>query len=278
MVAPDRQAIIDAIEQANCVIPQIPGYCDYATISGVLTCVSRADDPMSNKAMLARLDERTVEVAIERVIAHFAARRKPFSWIVGPGSTPADLGSRLLTFGFGQPLVCHGMYLPDPAINMAVNPSIKVREVPVAQPGPCVEIMASVFNMAIESSRSLHEIMAITAPQLRPRIYAAYVDSMDTPVACAYLTHFPDRPIALLCGGATPQEYRGRGVYKALLARRLADITREGINTVIVLADQRTSAPICARAVFAKVCDLQMYVWRPEKSASVQSEITQQPA
>ena len=264
MTSIERKTIIEAIEHADCLIPHIPGYCEYATISGVLTCVTPADDPMSNKALLAHLNDKSVDGAVRQVTEYFAGKRKPFSWIVGPGSAPPDLGSRLLACGFGQPLVCHGMYLPDPGIKIDTDPSIRVSELSVDKPDAAVEIMATGFNMTLEASRSLHEIMALSANELRTRIYLAYLAGVDRAVACGYVTRFPDRPIALLCGGATLQEYRGRGAYKALLARRLRDIVRDGVNTVIVLADQRTSAPICAKVGFAKVCELQMYVWRPD--------------
>jgi hypothetical protein len=261
----DTKMLVDVMEHADCLIPEISGHCEYATVAGVLTCTTSTDDPMSNKAMLARLDVGSADAAIAEVKAYFAAKHKPFSWIVGPSSAPADLLSHLQVAGFTQALIADGMYLPDLKANIDVVDSVNVRELPVDQPSPTVDIMARGFNMAVETSRQLHKTMAICARSVRTRIYAAYLDDLENPVACAFLAYFPDRPIAILCGGATLQEYRGHGLYKALLARRLADITAEGLRDVIVLADQRTSAPICAKVGFVKVCEMQMYVCRPEK-------------
>lgn len=267
MTTADLKTIIEAIEQSDRLIPHIPGHNEYATISGVMTYVTPADDPMANKALLVRLEPENADAAIRKVRTYFEEKNKSFSWIVGPSATPLDLGSRLLANGFKLLLTVDGMYLRDPKVKIDANSSVRVCELPVDEPGAAVEIMASGFNTTIEVSRYFHKMMALSTPRLRTRIYMAHWEGIDTPVACAYTTYYPEQPIALLCGSATLKEYRGRGVYRALLARRLADIARDGIETVIVLADQRTSAPICARAGFAKVCELQMYVWRPEKSA-----------
>lgn len=50
---------------------------------------------VSNGIYRARFDTDRADDAIERAIEPFRARRLPFSWLVGPGSEPADLGARL---------------------------------------------------------------------------------------------------------------------------------------------------------------------------------------
>ena len=268
MGAADTKSLINAMEHADCLIPEIPGHCEYTKLDGVLTCTSSTDDPMSNKAMLARLEADSADAVIGKVKAYFTSKCKPFSWIVGPSSTPTDLVSRLQAAGFDQSLIADGMYLPDLKARIEFTESVSVRELPVDQPGPTVDIMARGFNMTVETSRQLHETMVLSARSMHTRIYAAYLDGVENPVACAFLAHFSDRPIALLCGGTTLPEYRGRGLYKALLARRLADTAKAGMEDVIVLADQKTSAPICAKVGFVKVCELQMYVWKPDKGSA----------
>jgi GNAT superfamily N-acetyltransferase len=52
-----------------------------------------------NGVMRTRLQAEKADEEIERVLAHFRERRLPFLWYVGPRSTPADLGERLLAQG-----------------------------------------------------------------------------------------------------------------------------------------------------------------------------------
>jgi hypothetical protein len=62
-------------------------------------------------------------------------------------------------------------------------------------------------------------------------------------------------------GAATLSEYRGNGVYTALMAKRLADARALGMEAAILQADRRTSAPICANLGFEEVCSIDLYVW-----------------
>ncbi|HEV2741779.1 MAG TPA: hypothetical protein VGV91_01350 [Rubrobacter sp.] len=58
--------------------------------------------PLFNHVYLARLPREEPDARIEAACRHYAARRLPFMWSVGPFSRPTDLGSRLRSHG----LVC----------------------------------------------------------------------------------------------------------------------------------------------------------------------------
>jgi hypothetical protein len=268
MVALDTRTIVEAIENSDRLLPHIPGHCEYATVSGVLTCITPANDPAANKAMLARLNTRSADESIRAVRSYFSSRRKPFRWIVGPSTTPVDLGERILAQGAEVFMQVDGLCLPDRHIDIKPNPAIRVVELAVTESEAATEVMAAGFGITLDSARYFHQMMVLSTPQLRMRVYAAYLNAVADPVACGYVSYYPDQPIALLCGGATLPDYRGRGVYKAVLAKRLNDIRKDGVQTVIVLADQRTSAPICAKAGFTKVCELQMYGWRQDDESA----------
>jgi hypothetical protein len=58
--------------------------------------------PLFNHVYLTRLPQEKLDARIEAACCHYAARRLPFMWSVGPFSRPPDLGSRLRSHG----LVC----------------------------------------------------------------------------------------------------------------------------------------------------------------------------
>ena len=62
-----------------------------------------------------------------------------------------------------------------------------------------------------------------------------------------------------LMGSSVRPEARGRGVYRALIGGRLQRLRDRGISYATVVADESTSAPICARLGFAPVCVLKIY-------------------
>lgn len=248
-----RKILIEAIERSDSILPSIPGLNEYISFPGVLLCETTTDDPLANKAMKARLDADNVDATIDRVREYFKTRDKSFSWIVGPSSTPSDLGRHLETHGFAKQLGADGLFMPDLNTEITPNPDVKVQELLPDKLQPTVGIMAVGFGMPEAVSRYFHEMIGRSYPAVRTRTYIAYLDDIGHPVACGYVTYYPDQPIALLCGGATLPDYRGRGIYKTMLARRLADIRRDGVEAVIVLADQKTSAPICSRHGFANL-------------------------
>ena len=66
-----------------------------------------------------------------------------------------------------------------------------------------------------------------------------------------------------LLGSSVVPELRGRGVYRALVAARVAALREMGRPLVTIQALSHTSAPICARLGFEPVCELRGYVWEP---------------
>ena len=71
----------------------------------------------------------------------------------------------------------------------------------------------------------------------------------------------PGEDIANLVGGSAPPEYRGKGAYRALLARRFKDAAADGAQAMVVQCDRTTSSPICQRIGMKKLCDLDIYMF-----------------
>lgn len=59
-------------------------------------------DSTFNSVVLARFSPESVAAEIETILAHFRARSLPFTWHIGPGSGPPDLGDRLLAHGLNH--------------------------------------------------------------------------------------------------------------------------------------------------------------------------------
>ena len=58
---------------------------------------------------------------------------------------------------------------------------------------------------------------------------------------------------------ATIREYRGQGVYQEMLKTRISDALENNIEAIIVLANENTSAPICQKFGFKKLCEAKIY-------------------
>ena len=122
-------------------------------------------------------------------------------------------------------------------------------------------MMARAYDMPEEVARFFNVLLAMTDSKVKNRGYFAYVDGGSEPVAWSYLVYLPDSPIVLLGGAATVPEHRGRGIYSALVAKRLADARADGRRAAVIQAVRATSAPICAKLGFREVCGLEFYAW-----------------
>jgi predicted GNAT family acetyltransferase len=56
-------------------------------------------------------------------------------------------------------------------------------------------------------------------------------------------------------------EDRGRGIYSALVAKRLTDARGVGRRAAVLQAVRSTSAPSGAKLGFREVCELEFYAW-----------------
>lgn len=121
------------------------------------------------------------------------------------------------------------------------------------------EMMARAYGLPLDVMRVFNEILAAAADRIKQRGYFAYVQGNDKPVAWSFLAYIPDSATVLLGGAATLEEYRGQGLYTALVARRLADARADGRTAAVVQADRNTSAPICAKLGFREICGLEIF-------------------
>ena len=78
--------------------------------------------------------------------------------------------------------------------------------------------------------------------------------------------YVPQQPIVALRLAATLKAYRGQGIYRSLIARRLADAHADGAKVAIMQAVRNTSAPICAKLGFRELCNLDVYEWHPQNT------------
>jgi GNAT superfamily N-acetyltransferase len=94
-------------------------------------------------------------------------------------------------------------------------------------------------------------------------IYLAYADGV--PVSYSR-TVFHDRsPFADLCGGSTLAEYRGQGLYTAMLAARVQEARTRGVRYLAIDASPM-SLPIVRKHGFQYLTSTQPFLWRVKRA------------
>ncbi|WP_081237509.1 GNAT family N-acetyltransferase [Streptomyces viridosporus] len=217
-----------------------------------------------NGVLWSALDETDADAAIAEQIAHFTALGREFEWKLYGHDRPADLGQRLAAAGF----------TPEPEETLMVGEITDlrldtgtpegIRVVPVTDRAGA-DLVADVHEKAFgaDASRLRRQLLARLSAD--PGTVVAVVALADgEPVGAARMEPVPGTPFTGLWGGGTVPAWRGRGVYRALVAHRARVAADRGHRYLQVDASDR-SRPILERLGFAPLTTTTPYVYVPAR-------------
>ncbi len=202
---------------------------------------------------------------------YFAGRGEPVEWKTRAHDLPADLGARLLAAGF-QPedretvMVGEAPALAvDLARHLEAPEGVTIR--PVTERGDLDRIAAMKSEVwgadyswvAVD----LQERLASDPENLVVFVAAA----SGVVVSAAWLEINPGTDFAGLWGGSTLAAWRGRGIYKSLVAARARVAAARGVKYLQVDASA-DSEPILRRLGFRAITTTTPYVWTPRGSVN----------
>ncbi|WAZ24091.1 GNAT family N-acetyltransferase [Streptomyces cinnabarinus] len=204
-----------------------------------------------------------LDLLIARQRDYFAARGEAVEWKTRSHDDPADLTDRLRAAGF----------VPEDRETVLIGRAagLAVRE-PVLPEGVTLRRVtadADMRRIAGMESAVWGQDWSWLADDLTGRVESApddiavYVVEADGEVvSAAWLVFRPGTEFASLWGGSTLAEWRGRGIYRALVATRAALAVGRGVTYLQVDASD-DSAPILRRLGFEAVTTTTPYVWSP---------------
>ncbi|MFJ6632791.1 GNAT family N-acetyltransferase [Streptomyces sp. NPDC091376] len=234
-------------------------------VDGVVRQTAGADG--WNGVLWSGLDTTTADAAIAAQVRHFAPLGCEFEWKLYGHDRPADLAERLLAAGF----------VPEPDETLMVAPTDAFadgrRDGPELPPGvefhrvtdaAGVDLVARVHEEAFgtDSSRLRAQLLAQLAAG-PDGLVAVVAMAGEVPVSSCRLELPPGRrDFAGLWGGGTVPRWRGRGLYRASVARRARVAAERGYRYLQVDA-MPTSRPILERLGFTALSTTTPYVRRP---------------
>ncbi|WKD32446.1 GNAT family N-acetyltransferase [Streptomyces xanthophaeus] len=215
-----------------------------------------------NGVLWSDLDEGTADAEIAAQVAFFAGRGCPeFEWKLYGYDRPADLGDRLRAAGF----------VPEPPETLMVGLVSELAKLPVEPPEGItlrvvtdeagVDLMMQVHARAFGRERPrIREQLLGTLREQPETIAAVLAMAGDTPVSAARMEMRPGLAFAGLWGGGTVPEWRGRGIYRLLVAHRARLAAELGIAYLQVDASD-DSRPILERLGFGVLGVTVPYMW-----------------
>ena len=211
-----------------------------------------------NGATAATFTDATADRRIDQILGYFRELRLDMTWWVGPTSTPADLGARLVAHGLvpdgvspGMAMSLEGWSPPPVPVGMEIEPTADAVAFHEA-----MAIMFEAFEMPAEIMPAFEE---------RFRDFCIGPRAIQT----TYLARMDGRPVATSLGVvvdgvlgiynvATASDSRRRGAGGAATAAAMAAAQAQGARAAI-LESSPVGLSVYERLGFRKVCEVAVY-------------------
>ncbi|HEY4022330.1 MAG TPA: GNAT family N-acetyltransferase [Pseudonocardiaceae bacterium] len=214
-----------------------------------------------NAAVDLGLAGAELDTLIRRQRDFFAARGEGVEWKTRAHDQPAELFDRLLAAGF----------VPEERETVLIGVAAEVADEHPPLPDG-VELREVTDEAGFRQIADMEtEVWSSDRSHLVPRltrevgaglvtVYGAVADGRI--VSAAWAEFKPDIEFVGIWGGATLKQWRGRGIYRALLAKRAWLAVRRGYRYLQIDASE-DSRPIVERLGFTAVTTTTPYVWTP---------------
>jgi GNAT superfamily N-acetyltransferase len=207
------------------------------------------------------LDETTADETIAAQIDRFVGTGARWEWKHYSYDRPSDLPERLMAAGFTPEPAEAQLVAEITDLTLDVPPPAGV-ELRAVRDRAGVEALVSVHEQVFgEDHSALGEALLAGIAGNPARIAAVVAWAGHTPI-CAGRVELPARTdFASLWGGGTLPEWRGRGVFRSLVAHRAAVASAAGFRYVQVdaLPDSR---PILKRLGFVELATTTPFIYR----------------
>jgi ribosomal protein S18 acetylase RimI-like enzyme len=211
------------------------------------------------------LDAGSADAVIAEQVAFFGARGQEFEWKLYDYDEPADLAERLVAAGFVAEdpesfVVAEVAAIVDELRGSSLPDEVRIERV-TDRAG--VETMNAVQELVFGEDRSELRNSILAQLEAAPEFVGLFVAMAgDLPVSAARIEFLPDTEFAGLWGGGTLAEWRGRGIYRALVRRRAELAAERGYRYLTVDASP-DSRPILERLGFTRLAITTPYIWSP---------------
>jgi GNAT superfamily N-acetyltransferase len=227
-------------------------------VGGVVRQV--ADAQGWNGVLWSDLDAAGADRAIQDQIDRFSALGRDFEWKLYGHDRPLDLGARLVAAGFRAEPEETLLVGEVGRLALDAEPPMGIRLVQAADEAG-VDLVVDVHEKAFgtDGTRLRHQLLARLAAD-PGTVVAVVALAGSEPVSAARMELVPGTPFAGLWGGGTVEAWRGRGIYRVLVAHRARLAAALGYRYLQVDASPM-SRPILERLGFHALSTTTPYLY-----------------
>jgi GNAT superfamily N-acetyltransferase len=212
---------------------------------------------------LGGIEGEELDELIARQVRFFADRGERFEWKLYGHDLPADLPERLVVAGFRPEEQETVLIAPIEVLTAALvlPDGVAIREVVDRDDMERIAVLERTVYGRGEDYGWMDELFAEQAAD--PEGLRMFVAEAGDLVVCAAWVRFPSgTEFATYWVGATHPDWRGRGIYRALVAHRARLAAQRGCRYIEVDASV-DSNPILQLLGFVPVTTTTPYVWSP---------------
>jgi GNAT superfamily N-acetyltransferase len=256
----DHREILSRLDAERQTIPEPDAILErtQSVVRGIAKLGNR------NAIVYSNFSTQEAEKIIESEIDYFNKLQRSFEWKVYRHDEPADLLERLRQRGFKigseEALMILDLQELPPVLLGAFQEGITVRPVNDERE---IEYFLQLETEIWGASFTTGEFLRFhqNDPLRRDLAFIAYVN--EKPVGMGRVTASSQSQFAGLWGGSVLDEFRGRGVYRALLSARIGR-AKEFKSTRYLRVDALpTSRPILEKYGFCRVGSTWPAIWHP---------------
>ena len=217
--------------------------------------------PFFNGIAMARLTAHNCEAMIAGAIGEMNGTGMPWSWQVGPTSTPFDLATHLhnqgLMFGYDMPLMARNLDRWSPAGVPSSFESVPVNDQEAYDTFVEVALVAfglpeMVFDVL---GRAQHEIGFSEESPVRN--FVGYAGGEPVSTGTVFYSH----GVAGIYTISTPPDHRGKGYGSAITEACMADAKAKGFDTAFLQAS-KMGFSVYEKLGFQEIAKVSIYVPR----------------
>lgn len=265
----DRQAVLTAFntQVRQSTAPDGTG-CDFEIDGPVLRRIGQPGQQDSG-VVWSDLDAAGADAAIARQVEFFGRRGMRFEWKLFDYDEPADLPERLKAAGFVPEdpesfMVAHATEVLAALSKAELPTGVTVREVAdLAGLRQMSEVGKQAFGEENTDHSESIRAQLESAPDM---VVVVLAMAGDVAVCAARIEFLAGTDFAGLWGGGTRPEWRGRGIYRALVRYRAEIATRRGYRYLTVDASS-DSRPILEKVGFTRLAVTTPCIWSPPKAS-----------
>jgi GNAT superfamily N-acetyltransferase len=225
----------------------------------VIRCVAEGEG--WNGVIWTGLDAAGADAAIAAQVARFREGSRPWEWKHYSYDRPPDLPERLLAAGFEPepPETLLVAELAELPLGTPPPPGVELR--PVAGEGDVAALVAVVDEVFGGEHAALGRLLLRALAAGARDVAAAVAFAGDVPIAAGRIELPEHGEFASLWGAGTLPAWRGRGVFRALVAYRARLAAERGFRYLQVDASD-DSRPILERLGFVALATTTPYLHR----------------